>query len=374
MSGATIAPSLPALAAHFADVPNAGLLVRLVLTMPALAIALCAPFAGVVADRIGRRRLLLSANVLFAVAGASGAVLNTLGAILVSRALLGVAVAAITTATMALAADYFSGAARDRFLGQQAAFAGLGGLVFLTAGGLAADLHWRAPFLIYLVSFALLPAIATTIRDVPHGGHAAAVEPHDGIERAGLAITLVLATAVLAMAAFYFLPTQLPFHLQDLGIHEAARAGLAIGFASSSSAVFSLAHGRMRAHLSRPALFALGFAFVGTAYLMLAAARGYGTVMLAMPVVGAGMGTLWPNLMSSAMAAAPPAFRGRVAGALTASIFLGQFVSPLLSQPIVATAGVAAAFRACAAVMVLASLAALLLAWANARRASTHLA
>ena len=43
MSGATIAPALPAMQAHFADAPNAAFLVKLSLTIVGLAIALTAP-------------------------------------------------------------------------------------------------------------------------------------------------------------------------------------------------------------------------------------------------------------------------------------------------------------------------------------------
>ena len=43
-------------------------------------------------------------------------------------------------------------------------------------------------------------------------------------------------------------------------------------------------------------------------------------------IVGAGKA-------AGAMAVAPPSIRGRVAGVLTASIFIGQFLSPLISQP-----------------------------------------
>lgn len=53
MAGATLAPSLPALENHFVDTANSELLTRLVLTLPALFIALFAPLAGVVFDRFG---------------------------------------------------------------------------------------------------------------------------------------------------------------------------------------------------------------------------------------------------------------------------------------------------------------------------------
>jgi predicted MFS family arabinose efflux permease len=54
-----LAPTLPTLLGHFRDVPNAALMVPLLITAPSACIALFAPGAGVIADRFGRRPLLL---------------------------------------------------------------------------------------------------------------------------------------------------------------------------------------------------------------------------------------------------------------------------------------------------------------------------
>jgi MFS family permease len=51
----------------------------------------------------------------------------------------------MTTATT-LIADYYEGERRSAVMGQQAAFMGFGGVVFLVLGGVLADLSWRAPF------------------------------------------------------------------------------------------------------------------------------------------------------------------------------------------------------------------------------------
>jgi MFS family permease len=59
MAGATIAPSLPAMQAVFADIPNVGYLVWLVLTLPALFIAIGAPLVGVLIDQLGRKPMPL---------------------------------------------------------------------------------------------------------------------------------------------------------------------------------------------------------------------------------------------------------------------------------------------------------------------------
>ena len=129
MSGATIAPSLPSIRKHFATVPNADYLVRLVLTLPALFIALGAPLVGIMIDRLGRKPLLVLALCLYGIAGSSGFVLNNLNWLLVSRAFLGVSVAGIMTIATTLIADYYTGATRAQFLGLQAGFMGLGGVL-----------------------------------------------------------------------------------------------------------------------------------------------------------------------------------------------------------------------------------------------------
>lgn len=129
MSGATISPSLPAMQAHFSDVPNADFWVRLVLTVPALFIVIGSPIAGQIVDKIGRKPLLLGSAILYGFAGSSGFLLNSLFAILIGRALLGLAVAGVMVSATTLIADYYQGDARASFMGLQAAFMGFGGVL-----------------------------------------------------------------------------------------------------------------------------------------------------------------------------------------------------------------------------------------------------
>ena len=72
MAGATISPSLPAMAAHFG--PGSELGVRLLLTITALAIAFAAPLAGWLSDRAGRVRVLWASVALHVAAGGAGLV------------------------------------------------------------------------------------------------------------------------------------------------------------------------------------------------------------------------------------------------------------------------------------------------------------
>src|SRR4051812_34761909 len=54
-------PVLPAMSEEFATTPGSEALVPLVLTVPALFIALLAPFAGAIIDKLGRKRVLIVA-------------------------------------------------------------------------------------------------------------------------------------------------------------------------------------------------------------------------------------------------------------------------------------------------------------------------
>ena len=76
-----IAPVLPQMQQEFAAVPGAEILVPVVLTVPALMIGLIAPFAGFIADRFDRKRLLLIAMVGYAVFGTAPLYLTSLGAV-----------------------------------------------------------------------------------------------------------------------------------------------------------------------------------------------------------------------------------------------------------------------------------------------------
>jgi MFS family permease len=165
MAGATISPALPQIEAFFGEVPNAAFWVKLMLTMPALFTAISAPLVGIVIDRFGRKPLLVAATVLYGTAGGSGLVLNSLSELLMGRALLGVAVAAIMTTATALIADCYLGPRREQVMGLQAAFVGYGGVLFLIVGGLLADIGWRFPFAIYLIAFGICALVVLFITE-----------------------------------------------------------------------------------------------------------------------------------------------------------------------------------------------------------------
>jgi len=352
MSGATISASLPGIAARFADVDNVALLSRLVLTLPAAFIALFSPAAGFVVDRFGRKPLLLASLVLFTLAGASGLFADTLPGLLVGRAVLGIAIGGIKTATTALVGDFFQGAARDRYMGLQQAFVGIGGTIFLTGGGFLAEVHWRGPFLIYAVAILLLPAAVAFLPEPRRAPTKGLVEGQGRLGGRGVTLlALLFAAAIINMIAFYMIPTQLPFYLAHLGFAAPSLAGTAIGAGQLVGVMSALAFAPVRRRLGIMGVFSLGFVSAGLSFLLLSYAQSYAGVLLAMAVSGVCMGTIMPNFAAAAMVLAPPALRGRISGLLVASIFAGQFLSPVVSQPLISASGFEAAYAVVGAIV-----------------------
>lgn len=342
MAGATIMPALPAMREHFSDVRGAEMWVSLVLTMPALFIVLWAPVAGVIVDRYGRKRLLVASVVLYAVAGGSGCVADSLPALLVGRGFLGVAVAGIMTSALALIADYLEGPARASFMGIQGAVMAFGGVVFVVAGGVLADIHWRAPFLVYLAAAPVIPLAALVLVE-PDRGQAATPSP-DEPRQSLRSLTLIYAVGGLLQVAFYVLPVQLPFLLQaDMGVGPRG-TGLAMGAGAICGALMGILYGRIQRRLSFGAITVVAFTVMAAGYGGIAAAGSYSQVVASIAVSGLGFGLLMPNLNVWLTAVVPDAARGRAFGGLTTCVFLGQFLSPFVSQPVAARVGMSATF------------------------------
>jgi MFS family permease len=365
MSGATIAPSLPAMRQYFTNVENADYLVRLALTLPALFIALGAPLVGIIIDKLGRKPLLIIALILYGIAGSSGLIFNSLSLILVGRALLGVSVAGIMTTATTLIVDYYTGAARAQFLGLQAAFMGLGGVFFLSFGGLIADQNWRYPFGIYLFSLLLVPCALSFLVEPERNQP---ISSNQGIitETPKLPINLVLITygiGILSQIVFYLIPVQLPFYLKQLFGAGASQSGIAIALATLFSAMASLLYRQIKAKLSFTAIYGIAFLNMGIGYYFISVGKPYVIVLLGLAIAGSGLGLLMPNMNFYLTSVTPDVMRGKIISGVTTSLFLGQFLSPLLSQPLSTKVGLANTYASAGGFMLVLAVVALITLW-----------
>jgi MFS family permease len=351
MAGATVSPALPAMKEYFesaiADVDTRTTLVKLVVTLPALFIVIGSPIAGLIIDRFGRKPLLLFTTLLYGLAGCSGLYLNSLSSILAGRAVLGLAVAGVMVTATTLIADYYSGPARASFMGLQAGFMGLGGVFFLTLGGILAQQNWRYPFGIYLFAWLIVPMILLFIWE-PSRSKVADLEASTSNAPPQLmpvgVLGIVYGLTMLSQVAFYLIPVQLPFFLESLVQAAPSQSGMAIAVCTLFSAIASVTYGKLKQRMEFVTFLPLIFGLMGIGYLLIGQSANWAQVLVGLAIAGLGLGILMPNMTVWLSTTVPEAVRGRALGGLSTAMFLGQFLSPIVTQPFTKAMGLGAVY------------------------------
>src|SRR5260221_7356276 len=109
MATVSLSAAIPRFFEQFGAVPHRDLLIPMLITLPAVSIAALSPVAGAWVGRLGRRRVLIYAVILYGLCGTAPLYLEALPAILVSRVGVGVSEAMLMTSGKTLTGDYFQG-------------------------------------------------------------------------------------------------------------------------------------------------------------------------------------------------------------------------------------------------------------------------
>jgi len=330
MANMVISPILPSMTTHFSGVSQVDLLISLAATSPAFFVAALAIPAGYLGNRIGHERVLLGAAILYGLAGVAPFFLENLHQIVISRAFVGVAEAAVMTCSTALIGDYFRGRRRERYLALQTGTSPVVAIVAVTLGGLAGNADWHNSFLIYGFAFVLVVATLAVLR----GGRATPA-PIDTAPRADgpqqvnwLNLGWICIVTVFAMTAFLVTIIQLPFLLTERGVPEPRMIGFLAGAATLANPLgalfFSFTRFRMMTKLT------IAFAALGAGFGTMALSVDWHWTLIGAVMANFGAGTILPLLITWALAALPDAQRGVGTGAWISASFLGQFLSPLV--------------------------------------------
>jgi MFS family permease len=326
-----LVPVVPRMMEHFGAVPGVQFLIPLMLTLPALCVALLAPVAGFVVDRFGRRRTLIGALVLYAISGVVPIFLDDLGAIIVSRVFVGAMEAVVVTASTTLIGDYFHGAERERWLANQTALASISSIFLAVLGGALGNISWRAPFAAYAISVVwAIGLLLWTWEPVK------SEQPKEDIAGAGglfpWAIMMPLAAiSVFGGVMFFLMQIQVTNVLaQSFDIKTPSQLGLFTGAAGLSVAVGSVLFRRL-ARARAATQLTIAFGLIGSGYVMMNHSPGvqFFTVWLLINQLGCGI--LLPSLAVLVMAALPFEFRGRGTGLFMTAWWLGQPLSAQLA-------------------------------------------
>ncbi len=330
-----LTPIVPDLMEQFSSVPNHEYWLPMILTLPSLCVALLCPVAGILGDYFGRRRLLLFSFLLYAVVGVLPVFLRDLTHILISRVGVGIAEALIYVLSTTMIGDYYKGAARDRWLAAQTAFASMSALLFFNLGGAMGESGWRTPFWAYasaLVMFGLVFKFTWEPASAAHPEEEGDMLPRNlswaGFPWAKMAMIVLI--TIYGSVFFYTVQIQAPSGLAALGLTSPVERGFLTSIASIGVPLGTFLYSRIgpkwpvgRLLLVEFALLSVGFALMGKA----------GTVsgfLIGCFINQIGAGLLLPTLLVWSMSILSFEIRGRGTGFWQSAFALGQFLSPLV--------------------------------------------
>ncbi|MFN3620384.1 MFS transporter [Sphingorhabdus sp.] len=371
MAIVSLFPAIPKLFAEFGDRPGAGFLIPAIVTIPSLVCAIFAPIAGIISDRFGRRKSFIMGLAVYVLAGIAPLFLDSLEAILASRAILGIAEAFAITISSALIGDYFEDD-RHRWTSWVGVATSVAGTALIVTGGVLADVSWRGPFAVYL---AALPALFMAILVID--------EPRKTPRPEGSAVALlgfpwraafVIAPVTLITSVLYYVePLNIARVLDmrgagsstQIGIIQAATSIAYIGGAFLYRRLHELAVGR---------LLAIAGVFIAIGQVIIGRGVDWQTVAFGATIQQIGGGMIIPVLLAWGQSMLPLEQRGRGMGIWATAFFAGTFVcSPLVSLVTSATGGLLPAMQVMGVITLLFALAAPFIVPAPGRKSTQAL-
>jgi len=322
-----VLPVLP----YYADEYGAnGLVLGVLFTSHAAMQALFAPLWGRLADRIGRRPVML-----FTIAGTSAALVvlglsDSLAQLFVGRILTGIFAANISVAT-AYISDVTEEDERTRWMGMVGASFGVGFLIGPAIGGLLSPYGYGVPMLVAAGMAAVNFVYAAAVLKEPEAHRPAAVE---GAVRLRTLANPVVRNLCLTYFLFTFAVAQLEtvfayFLKHNFGYDARGFAAILVLMAFVMVAIQGGAIRRLVARYGEKTLLLFGVSLMTLAFFAIPWPGSVGILLVPLVLSAAGRAVSQPSMLGMVSFEATPANRGAVMGTFQASASVARVLGPL---------------------------------------------
>jgi MFS family permease len=336
-----VSPLLDSLSGPFGVSPaRLGLLVSAYTAPPILLI----PVAGMLADRVGRKPVLVSGLVLYGVGGSAIALTTDFRVAVALRLLQGVAFAGLTTIIVTSIGDVYADAREATAQGLRFTSSGVYQAVFPPIAGALVVVAWQAPFLIYALAFPVAALVwlwfeepldrGADDADAPSGG----VRPVLGLVRRPRVFALVVGRGLPMLPWVGFLTYSSLIVARGVG-GSPAEAGVLVAVNSTGLAVGGSQAGRITERFdSRLWPLALSNVLLGVGLVVVAYAPTLAVGVVGAAALGLGFGVSLSLYRSVVTGLAPRHLRGGLVSVSESGGRVASTATPLVMGAVVAGA------------------------------------
>ncbi|WP_436903068.1 MFS transporter [Halovenus halobia] len=300
------------------------------------------PLAGLLADRYGRKPVIVTSLVLFGTAGSAIALTTNFRVALSLRLLQGVAFGGLTPVLITSIGDLYTGTREATAQGLRFTGSGLAQTVFPLIAGATVVIAWQLPFLIYAMALPIALLVALTFEE-PTSPDSTPETTDGGADEDGsyirdllalvarprvLSLVLARGTPIVVWIAFLTYNSIVVVRIQG---GTPGEAGLLVALGSLAYATAASQAGRITSMVdSRFVPLVAAHTVLSVGFVLVLYAPGLGVAAVGILLSGAGFGTALSLYRSIVTGLAPRRLRAGVVGLSESNGRLVATLTPVL--------------------------------------------
>jgi len=331
MGVASITPAFPQVIKHYGlTAKQIGYLIT-VFTLPGI---FTTPFLGILADRFGRKTILIPSMLLFGVAGFLCAFQTSYEGLLVMRFIQGIGAASLGSLNVTLVGDLWDGDKRVQAMGFNASVLSIGTASFPAVGGLLASFDWHYVFILPVLVLPLAFIILFKLK-TPYVRNKIKLKIYLGKlwntinqkKAWGLFVVNILVFIILYGAFLSFFPLLMEERFQA----DSIVIGGVMSLASVTTAIFSILLGWTRKRFKPHTLLYFSSFIYAVSLAVLSIATTWPLLISAIILFGVGHGFFIPNIQTILVGFAPLSERAAFMSLNGMVLRIGQTLGPVLA-------------------------------------------
>lgn len=347
IGGSMVAPILPAM---IEPLGTSREVIGLVMSVYTLCALVSTPVHGVLADRHGRKRVLVPAIILYGISGFSIALVKEFYLVLILRGLQGIGAAGMMSLGVTLIGDIFTEKARAVAMGYRSSAQSLinTGIPFI--GGAVATLTWFYPFYIYILAVPLAILVSLRLKTVEINTKTTLRDYFRSIflvMRDKKTLWVYLSNLFIFILLYCLIVYGPIMVVDELGL-STMYTGLMLSVGSAMAAVTASQSGKLFYRFKNYKIIAIGFLFCGTGLLLISFALSFLYLLGSIIIWAVGFGLVFPALNTIVTQLVSSNLRAGIVSGFTTMTYIGQTLSPPLFGFILSNSSLEIVFKSAA--------------------------
>jgi MFS family permease len=350
MGISSITPAFPGIINYFGiSIQQVGWLIA-AFTLPGIFLT---PVTGILADRVGRKLVLIPSLLVFGIAGFLCSFMTDFHSLLALLFIQGIGASSLSSINITLIGDLYTGEKRTALMGYNASILSIGTAAYPAIGGLIATFGWQYIFYLPLLALPLALFVGLGLNNPEPKDHQGIGEYFRRIWKSvnqpsvwGLFLVNMMVFVLLYGAYLTYFPIMLSERLQATSV----QIGLSMSVMSLVTAATASQLGRLNKLLKPKYLLMLGAGFYMLSMLTLLIATHWFYVGAGVILFGLGHGMMIPSIQNLLVGFASIKERAAFMSFNSMVLRIGQTIGPLVVGVFYALGGLEASFLTGAAV------------------------